>query len=91
MNAPRRYVGRVRLHIDHIDNAGGQVWAVRVTRAGRNDYIVCHEVIVQCWLVSRWRARAPKGEPRAWLEAWGKTVIVTERRRRIIVHIQEEP
>lgn len=50
------------IHIDHIDNAGGEVWAVEIP--SRKKYFTCHQVYVQIKLETRYRLHK---QPRAYL------------------------
>lgn len=57
----------VWIHIDHIDNKNGKVWAVQIP--AKKIYITCHEVECFVPLESRYRKGA---QPRAYLVGRGK-------------------
>ena len=58
------------LHIDHINNAEGKVWAVQVT--SQRQYLVAHRVIVNVPVETVYRGDR---QPRAYLKGRGHIVV----------------
>lgn len=72
MKARKTKPVRFRLHIDHIDNCDGDVWAVRFGTT----YLTAHRVelfnvpLLICCQVRRC-------QPRAYVEGWGRVSVQT--------------
>lgn len=71
-----------RLHIDHLDNDGGQVWAVRVGRK----YRVVHDVVLG--VPTRTVFRPGRRQPRAWIAGVGIVVVSVSREARAVAFIR---
>ena len=72
----------VWIHIDHIDNKGGKVWAVQVP--SRRKYFTCHHIqTYKLNLQTRYR----KTQPRAYLVGKARHVRITDVRGRITIEV----
>jgi len=78
-----RFKRPVWIHIDHIDNAGGRVWAVQVP-SRRKHFIVHHVVTFGVNFSTRYRR---KTQPRAYLICHAGHIIINEHRGRLTVEI----
>ena len=72
----------VWIHIDHINNAGGKVWAVNIP--SRKKYFVCHKVFV--YGVS-FESRFRKTQPRAYLRLFARRIKIVENNGKVAISI----
>lgn len=69
----------VRVHIDHLDNEDGRVWAVdcRPVAGQRRRYLRVTTVLMKNVEAVITQVRKGKRQPRAWLGATGHVVMMT--------------
>jgi hypothetical protein len=79
----------VRVHIDHLDNEDGRVWAVdcRAEPDLSRRYLRATNVIIQGVDVIT-TVRSGKRQPRAWLEAFGRVRVATHKNGAVLVTIR---
>lgn len=79
----------VRIHIDHLDNEDGRVWAVdcRPEPGLSRRYIRATNVVLNRVALATVR-RPGKRQPRAWLEAFGRVRVLTHDTGAVLVTIR---
>ena len=78
-----------RLHVDHLDNEDGRVWAVDCRPEGkvRRRYIRATNVITFGVNTGTYR-RPGKRQPRAWLDVVGRVRVLTHHGGAVVVTIR---
>lgn len=83
-------VRNVRLHVDHLDNEDGRVWAVdcRPEPGKTRRYIRATDVRCTGATELMTHVRPGQRQPRAWLEACGRVRVLTHENGAVLVTIR---